>query len=212
MATASALLLAAGPSAASTPAPGPSHGPRGVTVVVCGRDGRVEVLVRVDGVVLLPIGPVTVRVGDACGPHPSAPPTAPPSTPPGTPPATPTGPPPVTPPPTTPPTTRPVTSPPPPPPPAASPPAASPVAGSAPGPARKRPDPPVRSGPGRAPAARVSASPSGAQAYALPQPGGEPYPHGAGGGAARWWLLTMAVVLLPAVLAAVPYRTFRRRR
>jgi hypothetical protein len=39
---------------------------------------------------------------------------------------------------------------------------------------------------------------------------GEPYPQGAGDGT-HWWLLTMAVVLLPAALAALPFRHVRRR-
>jgi hypothetical protein len=43
-------------------------------------------------------------------------------------------------------------------------------------------------------------------------PAAAPRRHGAGDGAARWWLLTFAVVLLPAVLAAVPFRGVRRRR
>ncbi|WP_031515465.1 hypothetical protein [Streptomyces sp. NRRL F-5123] len=218
---ASALLLAAGPSAASTPAPATPHGSRGVTVVVCGRDGRIGVLVRVSGAVLLPIGQVAVRVGGTCGPRPGTPSpgTPPPVTPPPTtPPTPPPGPPPVTPPPPTPP---PATSPPAPPP-ATSPPATTPAsalpvptgttpraAGYASGPDRESPR--VRPAPGSA--SHVYPTPSGTDDFALPQPGGEPHPHGAGGGAARWWLLTMAVVLLPAVLAAVPYRyrTSRRR-
>lgn len=196
---ASVLLLAAGPASASPPA----HGPRGVSVVVCGRDGRTEVLVRVGGAVLLPIGRVTVRVGGPCEPRPGSP--SPTTAPPGSPPASP--------PPTEPPTTSP-----PPPPPATTP--APPArtgrtpraAGYAPGPDRGKPHVRPSAGPGPRSTPGAHVSPSATDTFALPQPGGEPYPHGTGGGAARWWLLTVAVVLLPAVLAAVPYRTSRRRR
>jgi hypothetical protein len=50
-------------------------------------------------------------------------------------------------------------------------------------------------------------SPSGGSPYPV---AGGPYPQGAGD-STRWWLMTMGVVLLPAVLAALPFRHVRRR-
>lgn len=207
----------------------------GVLLVTCGPGGQVTAVVRLAGTPpLLPLGGLTVRLGDRCGPSAAAPPSSAPATVPptsGGPPSTggPTGGP------TTAPTGGPTGGPAPSGPattgssapavtaaPATSPTAAGPGGVPAPG-----AGPTSASGPGPgpgpgAPAARTSPrpaafgptttapGPAGTAGYAPPPMADEPYDRGSGA-AARWWLMTMAVVLLPAALAALPYRQIRRR-
>ncbi|WP_329173548.1 hypothetical protein [Streptomyces sp. NBC_01477] len=187
----------------------------GISVVVCGPGGRVTHVVRLAGSPpLLPLGRLTVRTGGRCGvpdPPVTVAPTAPPTT------AAPTAAPTTVPPPTAPGPT-----------PTAAPSAAP---GAAPTPSGAAAPAPVPAGPvARGVHALPVPSPSGASAPktpprpagpspaapaatagALPPLADEPYDRGSGD-AARWWLLTMSAVLLPALLAAVPFRPARRRR
>jgi hypothetical protein len=190
------------------------------SVVICSDRGPLSQVISLIGYgQARPASGLTVRVGGPCGPKPP-PATPPPGPPPPTPPAPPT-------PPTTP--TPPVPAPPTATAPAAGAPAprpgpvpsASPAqpAGSTtrPRPAAlvlPSPGPPAK--PSGAPSATPAATPSHSgppastsQAAVLPvaqEPSGT-YPDDA----ERWWLLSMMAVLLPAVLAALPRATDRRR-
>lgn len=230
------LVLLAGPvRAAPHPAPGGvavtigcgRTGGCGISVVVCGSGGHVTQVVRLAGAPPpLPLGRLTVRTGGSCRPPTTPPPSTPAPPPTGTvtPTAPPTGPHPTTPtgPPGAPPPTAPGGSAPPVPPAGPGPgtpggvtaaphPAAfAPAAGSSPPaavpPAADRPVPPAptASSPPGPP------GPPGTAGYTPPPLADEPYDRDSGA-ATRWWLMTLGVVLLPAALAALPYRHTRRR-
>ncbi|MEU6848980.1 hypothetical protein ABZ901_03460 [Actinacidiphila alni] len=205
----------------------------GIGVAVC-VDGRiVRRLVRLDvSLPLLPVGGLTVRVGEPCGGR----------TPSGG--STPTQPPPTQPPPTTPTPSATPTRPAPPPsgPPSSGSPTAGPVSVPPAPPSSRtpadrgavRPGSPSHSSPAYSPSpspslspvavsvsdpasASASASDDGKPGRAGGRPSVEPFDGqaapaspDAGDGAARWWLLSMLAMLLPAALAALPRLTHRR--